>query len=64
MVDHCEIDERCELCKYYHTLKHNFRQGVGFEESHCCTIFHDNPDGFVVEVEPGSRCEMFTRMEG
>lgn len=59
-------DEKCENCKYYHVLKHNFKQYVGFEESHCCTYFRDNledndVDWFIIEVKPDSMCEVFTR---
>ena len=53
------MEERCELCKFYRRLKHNFERGKGFEESHCCVIFEQENE--VLEVAPTSMCEMFTR---
>lgn len=60
-------EERCENCAYYHRLKHNFKKGIGFEESHCCDVlFHmpDSNDGsakpWIQEVYPFNRCEMFS----
>ena len=51
--------ERCELCKHYNRLKHNFKKGIGFEESHACTVWVE--EDYVQEVEPTSMCEMFER---
>lgn len=52
------MNEQCSKCKYYRKLKHNFKRGTGFEESHACVVFAD--EGEVMEVEPNSMCEMFT----
>ena len=55
--------ERCEICKHYHRLKHNFIRGTGFAESHCCDVLlHYEPDdeGWVQEVSPNDMCELFT----
>ena len=52
--------ERCENCEHYIRLKHNFKQGVGHEESHACVIFAKDKDAFIVEVTPNDMCEMFT----
>ena len=49
--------ERCELCRTYKRLKHNFEKSKGFEESHVCTLFAD--DGVYQEVTPNGLCEMF-----
>ena len=53
--------ERCELCKHYKRMKHNLKQGVGFEESHACTVWVEKD--YVQEVAPTSMCEMFVRKE-
>ena len=50
-------NERCELCRNYKRLKHNFEKSKGFEESHVCTLFAD--DGVYQEVTPNGLCEMF-----
>ena len=58
-----EMTERCENCKWYHRLKHNFQTGEGFEESHACDLLlhmDKNSEGWIQEVEPGGMCEMFT----
>lgn len=57
--------ERCELCKYYRRLKHNFVANEGFEESHACVAFlyiEECPtyDQWVQEVDPRDMCEYFT----
>ena len=55
--------ECCEKCRYYHGLKHNFKKGKGYEESHCCNVLmylDDSEDGWIQETEPQSMCEMFT----
>lgn len=54
--------ECCSECKYFHKLKHNFKQGEGFEESYCCNVLVHG-DGWIQEVTPTSMCEMFTRKE-
>lgn len=59
-----ECEDRCELCKYYKRLKHNFRKGEGFELSYCCDVLYhldDNEGAWVQEVTPEDMCEMFTR---
>lgn len=65
--------ERCENCEYFHRLKHNFKRGVGFEESHCCdVIMHlprskskiDDCEPWIQEVPADGRCEMFTNTAG
>lgn len=57
------MDEICKNCKYITMLKHNFTVGKGFEESFCCTIFANEEDGFVIEVELNDMCEMYQRQE-
>lgn len=56
---------KCEDCKFIRKLEHNFKIGKGYENSYCCILFTQIEDcqGGVVEVEPYSRCEMFTRKE-
>ena len=53
--------ERCENCKSFTRLSHNFVVGVGFQDSFCCTLFAEDEDGFVVEVEKNDMCECFKR---
>ena len=53
------MEERCELCKHYYKLEHNFRQYKGFEKGYCCTVFYPDPGGWILEVEPNGMCEMF-----
>ena len=49
----------CKNCKFYSKLEHNFEVGVGFEYSHCCTLFANQNS--ITEVEsPYDRCECFT----
>lgn len=63
------MKDECSNCKYYHKLKHSFRQGKGFTETACCIALTrcdedvDKFDSFVIEVEPDSMCEMFTERE-
>lgn len=56
-------NECCAKCKYYHRLKNNFKVGEGFEESHCCDVLlhlpKDESEGWVQEVTPQDRCEMY-----
>jgi hypothetical protein len=63
------IEEKCSNCQYYHNLKHNFKVGQGFEESHCCDVIMylpdskahiDNTKPWITETEPNSICEMFS----
>lgn len=57
-------EECCEKCLYYQRLKHNFQKGTGFQESHACDVLMYIPDksfGWIQEVEPQDRCEMFLR---
>ena len=51
-------EERCENCKYFSELAHNFEFGEGFDHSFCCTLFAN--ENYVVEVAPDSMCEEFT----
>ena len=63
------VEEKCNNCKFFHNLKHNFEVGKGYENSSCCVLFTkdskdgDEYDSFVVEVTPDSICEMFARKE-
>jgi len=54
------MTECCKNCKYYRALKHNFKQGKGFEVSHCCVIFANDDDSFVIEVGENDMCEMYS----
>lgn len=62
------MNDKCSNCKYYHKLKHSFKQG--FTETACCIVLTrcdedvDKFDSFVIEVEPDGMCEMFTKREG
>ena len=55
--------EYCEKCLYLTRLKHNFKQGEGFENSFCCLALLDYPgsNGWVQEVTTQDRCELFTK---
>lgn len=61
-----ELEERCEKCVHFHRLKHNFKNGTGFEESTCCDVLLHLPDStdhtkaWVQEVSQLNSCEMFT----
>ena len=55
-------NECCAKCRYYHRLKHNFKVGVGFEESYCCDVLMHLPDThepWIQEVTPNGMCEMY-----
>lgn len=52
--------ERCETCKYYRRLKHNFKHGKGFDESYACVIYVNDRDAFVLEVNADDVCEMYS----
>lgn len=55
------MTDRCKNCKYFHPLKHNFKQGQGFEQSHACNVLlYMDGDGWIQEVTEDSMCEMFT----
>ena len=54
------MKECCANCKYWKRLKHNFVVGKGFEESHCCVVFVDEDDTFILETKENGMCEMFT----
>ncbi len=53
--------ERCETCKYYRRLKHNFKHGKGFDESYACVIYVNDRDAFVLEVNADDMCEMYSK---
>ena len=61
-MTNCE--ERCENCKFFHTLEYGFEVNKGFKYSNCCTVLiqiaKDGENPFVTEVQPNDRCEMFT----
>ena len=58
------MTDRCKNCKYFHLLKHNFKQGQGFEQSYACNVLlHMDGDGWIQEVTEDSMCEMFTEKE-
>lgn len=52
---------RCENCKFFHKLKHNFQQDKGFEKSFACDVLlhFDEDEGWIQQIEPGDHCEMF-----
>lgn len=60
-------NECCAKCRYYHRLKHNFKVGVGFEESYCCDVLMHFPEEgtwvWIQEVTPQDRCEMYEEKE-
>ena len=64
-----EREEMCEKCAYFHRLKHNFKIGIGFEESNCCDVLLHLPDSTddikpsVQEVSRLDMCEMFTEVK-
>lgn len=49
----------CSYCQHVLKLEHNFEVGRGYQPSHCCVLFANENDGFVVEVSPNSMCEEF-----
>ena len=55
------MKECCANCKYWKRLKHNFVIGKGFKHSHCCVLFVDEDDAFILETKENGMCEMFTR---
>ena len=61
------MEERCELCKHFKRLKHNFKRGKGFENSYCCDVLfnlpEDDTEAWVQEVPPRGMCELFTRRD-
>lgn len=65
-----DLEERCEKCAHFHRLKHNFKKGIGFEESTCCDVLLHLPDStddtkpWVQEVTRLGMCEMFTEVNG
>ena len=55
--------EKCENCKHFKKLKHNFTRMYGFELSHCCDVLYSfGDDGWVQEVSPNDMCEMFSSL--
>lgn len=52
---------RCEDCKFYRRLKYGFEVGNGFKESHCCILFANDPDAFILEVSSNDYCEEYTK---
>ena len=56
-------DERCENCKYFCRLKHNFQVGRGFEDAYACFVMMHGK-GWMQEVKPNEMCEMFVKKEG
>lgn len=60
------MPECCSNCVYYRRLKHNFKRGVGFEESHCCVMWiktDDDSISWVQEVDAEGMCEMYRGKE-
>jgi len=59
------MDIKCENCKFFKKLKHNFKVGVGYESSYCCDVLikmaEDNEVGWIQEVEKDSYCELFDK---
>ena len=56
---------KCKNCRYFARLKHSFKHGKGFKESHCClmgALVFGEMD--VMEVTPRGMCEMFAAKEG
>lgn len=49
----------CKNCVWIAKLKHNFKVGPGWEESHCCTNCFEGKDGFILEVKLTDTCEEF-----
>lgn len=68
MMEKILFNEKCENCEHCYRLKHNFKVGVGYEDSYCCVVLFriiEEPDKidippFVVEVTLDSKCEMFS----
>ena len=60
------MNECCENCMYFHRLKHNFRQGIGFELGNCCDVLmhlDDGEEGWIQQVPYSGMCEMFKGKE-
>lgn len=59
------MTDRCKNCKYFHLLKHNFKQGQGFEQSYACDVLLHigEGDGWIQEVDRDGHCEVFTEKE-
>lgn len=49
----------CKNCVWIAELRHNFKVGTGWEESHCCTNCIDGQKGLIIEVKPTDTCEEF-----
>ena len=60
-------EEKCENCKYFHRLMHNFKLGSGFERSFACDeLFHREgiKEPFLQEVkDPERKCKMYEPKE-
>lgn len=54
---------RCENCRWFHRLKHNFKVGKGFEKGYACDVLlhteESDGEGWIQEVVPDEMCEMF-----
>lgn len=35
------MEKTCKSCRYCHSLKHNFKKGVGYRKARCCTYLYD-----------------------
>ena len=57
----------CEKCKFSRRLKHNFKEGVGFELDYCCVVWEYLSDQkneplektMVIQVSKEDCCELF-----
>jgi len=54
--------ERCWNCRHFHKMKHNFKTGIGFEESYACNVLLNGGEGegWIQETSPDYMCEMFS----
>lgn len=52
---------KCLDCRYCRRLKHEFEVGKGHVEGLCCVALANEEDGFVLEIDKNSYCEMFWR---
>ena len=50
---------RCKNCTCFKLLKCDFTVGVGFTYKHCCTLYANDENGFVLEVTENDSCECF-----
>ena len=64
------MEPRCQDCKFFRKLKHNFVQYKGHEESYCCVAFEycledgeSKYDSFILEVGLEGCCELFNPKE-